>query len=81
MDIKANLLFQEMQQMATQTRTEMTPEQALQINPSKENFSNMLQDAGGYCQNSSINSEDALSNPIRRAVLLRVRRSRASVFN
>lgn len=45
MDIKANLLFQEMQQMATQTRTEMTPEQALQINPSKENFSNMLQDA------------------------------------
>ena len=45
MDIKADLLFREMQQMASQTKTEMTPSEALQINPSKENFSNMLQNA------------------------------------
>lgn len=45
MDIKADLLFKEMQQMASQTKTEMTPTEALQINPSKENFSNMLSNA------------------------------------
>ena len=41
----------------------------------------MLENAGGLCQKSCINSEDALGNPIRRASHLRVRRSRASVFN
>ena len=41
----------------------------------------MLENAGGLCQKSSINSEDALGNPTCRAILPRVRRSRASVLN
>ena len=45
MDIKADMLFREMQAMASQTKTEMTPAEALQINPSKENFSDMLSQA------------------------------------
>ena len=41
----------------------------------------MLENAGGLCQKSRINSEDALGTPIRRARYLGVRRSRASVLN
>ena len=41
----------------------------------------MLENAEGLCHKSSIHSEDALGNPTCRAILPRVRRSRASVFN
>ena len=37
--------------------------------------------AGGHCRNSSIKSEPTRWATIRRASFLRVRRSRASVFN
>ena len=45
MDIRADSLYREMQTMASQTKTEMTPAEALQINPSKENFADMLNSA------------------------------------
>lgn len=45
MDIKADSLFKEMQMMAAQTKTELTPSVELQPNPSRENFADMLNSA------------------------------------
>lgn len=45
MDIKADTLYKEMQTLASQTKVEMTPAPGLQINPSRENFADMLSSA------------------------------------
>ena len=58
MDIKADTLFREMQMMASQTKTEMTPSEALQINPSKENFSDMLSQAINGVNNMQLHSRE-----------------------
>jgi len=58
MDIKADSLFREMQAMASQTKTEMTPAQALQINPSKENFADMLSSAINGVNSMQLNAKE-----------------------
>ena len=45
MDIKADSLYREMQMLAAQTKTELTPSVELQTNPSRENFADMLSSA------------------------------------
>jgi flagellar hook-basal body complex protein FliE len=45
MDIKAQSLYGEMQAMALQTRTELVPNENLQVNPTQANFSEMLSNA------------------------------------
>ena len=45
MDIKANSLYQEMQAMAAETRINMDRAPSIDINPSSQNFADMLNNA------------------------------------
>lgn len=45
MDIKAQALFQEMQSMSRLAQADAQPQNALPVNPSSQNFANMLGDA------------------------------------
>ena len=45
MDIKANSLYQEMQAMAAETRMSLERAPSIELNPSNENFADMLSNA------------------------------------
>ncbi|WP_026375602.1 flagellar hook-basal body complex protein FliE [Aestuariibacter salexigens] len=62
MDIKANSLYQEMQSMMAQTRMdmpEMPVNQLQQINPSSQNFADMLSQAVNTVNSMQLESKDA----------------------
>ena len=60
MDIKAQSLYQEMQAMAAQTRLDMGQMQnPMQINPSKENFADMLGQAINTVNSMQLESRNA----------------------
>lgn len=58
MDIKAQALFNEMQAMAAQSRTEIMPTESPQVNPTKADFGNMLQAAIDGVNNRQLHSRE-----------------------
>ena len=59
MDIKANSLYQEMQAMAAETRMSLDRAPSIELNPSNENFADML--------NNAVNNVNSMQKTSREA--------------
>lgn len=58
MDIKAQSLYQELQGMASQTQMGLGESNAIQGNPSSQNFADLLSDAIGTVNSMQLESKD-----------------------